>query len=135
INEIIQRLAALENNLGGDGSVVRSPSGSSGSSNTPSKTNPERPPVSSRSASSSFTATAVSPALERPIEEATPPPAELSTIDRLKAVLETQRKMLLVTALEAAQATVFEESELCIEFAPEARHFRDTLSKPDNNKF
>ena len=43
--------------------------------------------------------------------------------------------MLLVTALEAAQATVFEESELCIEFAPDARHFRDTLSKPDNNKF
>ena len=43
--------------------------------------------------------------------------------------------MLLVTALEVAQATVFEESELCIEFAPEARHFRDTLSKPDNNKF
>jgi hypothetical protein len=40
-----------------------------------------------------------------------------------------------VPALDAAQAVVFEEAELIIEFAPEARHFRDTLSKPDNNKF
>jgi len=40
-----------------------------------------------------------------------------------------------VTALEAAQATVFEDEELCIEFAPAARHFRETLSRPDNNKF
>ena len=63
------------------------------------------------------------------------PPAELSTIERVKGVLETQRKMLLVTALESALATVFEETELCIEFAPDARHFRDTLSKPENVKF
>jgi hypothetical protein len=42
---------------------------------------------------------------------------------------------LLVTALESALATVFEDSELCIEFAPDARHFRDTLSKPENVKF
>lgn len=126
INEIIQRLAALENNSGG-------------SSSTPSKASPERPPASSRSTSSSFTATAVSPALERPVEEklasTAPPAAELSTLERVKVVLEKQRKMLLVTALESAQATVFEESELCIEFAPGARHFRETLSKPDNNKF
>jgi DNA polymerase III subunit gamma/tau len=139
INEIIQRLATLENNLGGDGTMARTPSGSSGSSGTPGKTNPERSPASSRSASSSFAATAVSPALERPVEEklesAVPPPAELSTIDRVKSVLEKQRKMLLVTTLEAAQTIVFEESELIIEFAPEARHFRDTLSRPENNKF
>jgi DNA polymerase III subunit gamma/tau len=127
INEIIQRLAALENN-----------SGSGGSSSTPSKPSPERPPATTRSASSSFTATAVSPALERPVEEkleTTASPVELSTIDRVKAALEKQRKMLLVTALEAARATVFEDEELCIEFAPEARHFRETLSRPDNNKF
>ena len=56
-------------------------------------------------------------------------------IERVKAVLEKQRKMLLIPALDAAQTIVFEESELCIEFAPDARHFRDTLSRPDNNKF
>ena len=80
----------------------------------------------------------MSPALEKPVEEkleGAAPSVELSTIDRVKAVLEGQRKMLLVTALEAAQATTFEESELCIEFAPASRHFRDTLSKADNNKF
>jgi len=127
INELIQRVTALEND-----------SGSGGSSSTPIKSNPERSPASSRSASSSFTATAVSPALERPVEEkieSTPPPADLSTIDRVKAVLEKQRKMLLVPALDAAQSTVFEENELVIEFAPEARHYRDTLSRADNNKF
>ena len=130
INDILQRLTALETNDGS--STTRTPSGSSGS---PGKITPERP--TSRSAGSSFTAAAaVSPALERPEKvEAAPPAAELSTIERVKAVLEGQRKMLLVTALEAAQATVFDESELCIEFAPAARHFRETLSRADNNKF
>jgi DNA polymerase-3 subunit gamma/tau len=137
ISELMQRLATLESNLGGEpSSTTRTPSGSSGG---PSKTTPERPTTTSRSASSTFTAAvAASPAFEKPVEEkleTTAPAAELSTIERVKAVLEGQRKMLLVTALEAAQATVFEESELCIEFAPAARHFRDTLSKPDNNKF
>ena len=137
ISEIIQRLSALENNLGGEPST-RTTSGSGGSSGTSGKINPERSSASSRPAGSSFAATAVSPALERPVEErfeAPMPPAEISTIERVKGVLETQRKMLLVTALESAQATVFEESELCVEFAPDARHFRDTLSKPENMKF
>jgi DNA polymerase-3 subunit gamma/tau len=130
INDILQRLTALETNDGS--STTRTPSGSSGS---PGKITPERP--SSRSAGSSLTAAAaMSPALERPEKvEAAPPAAELSTIERVKAVLEGQRKMLLVTALEAAQATVFQEGELCIEFAPAARHFRETLSRADNNKF
>ncbi|HEX6719118.1 MAG TPA: DNA polymerase III subunit gamma/tau [Pyrinomonadaceae bacterium] len=137
ISEIIQRLSALETNLGGDSSSSRTPSSSGGT--TSSRSTPERPPTSSRPAGSSFTATAVSPALEKPYEEkleSPVPAAELSTIEKVKAVLEGQRKMLLVTALEAAQATVFEESELRVEFAPNAsRQFRDTLSKPDNNKF
>jgi len=129
INEILQRLNTLEINAGSEpSSTTRTPSGSGG---TPSNSTPERPPATSRSAGSSFTAAAaVSPALE-----ATAPPAELSTIERVKAVLERQRKMLLIPALDAAQAIVFEENELCIEFAPDARHFRDTLSKADNNKF
>jgi hypothetical protein len=42
--------------------------------------------------------------------------------------------MLLIPALEAALTIVFEESEMCIEFAPDARYHRDTLSKADNNK-
>ena len=125
INEILQRLSTLETNAGSE-PATRTPPASSGS---PGKITPERP--TSRPAGSSFTAaTAVSPALE-----VTTPPTELSTIERVKSVLERQRKMLLVTALESALTTVFEESELCIEFAPDARHFRDTLSRADNNKF
>jgi len=142
ISEIIQRLTALETDA--EPSTTRATSGSRGGPGTSSKINPERSTPTSRPAGSSFTAaTAVSPALEKPFEEKLetpqptppPPPAELSPIDRVKAALESQRKMLLVTALEAAQAAVFEESELCVEFAPDARHFRDTLSKPENVKF
>jgi hypothetical protein len=43
--------------------------------------------------------------------------------------------MLLVTALESALTVAFDNNELYIEFAPDARHFRDTLSKPENVKF
>src|SRR6188474_457302 len=64
INEILQRLVTLETNSGSE-PATRTPSGSGGS---PSKTTPERP--ASRPAGSTFTAAAaVSPALERPIEE------------------------------------------------------------------
>ncbi len=139
IGELIQRLAALETSLGNEppsASPTRTSSGSGGSSTTSGKTNP---PASSRPAGSSFAATAVAPALEtRDVEEkleSAAPAVELSVVDRIKAALESQRKMLLATALDAAQTIVIEDSELRIEFAPESRHFRDTLSKPENIKF
>jgi len=140
IGEIIQRLSALETSLGGEPlkSSNTTPPGSTGSSNISGKGSPERSPASSRPAGSSFAAAAVSPALERDLDEKIESPvtaAELSTIDKVKAVLESQRKMLLVTALDAAHATVFEESEFCVEFAPDARVHRDMLSKPENIKF
>jgi len=113
IGEILQRLNALE---GG--------SGSPSSSNTPAT--PAKTP--SRSVSSSFVAAAaVAPAPEK-LESA-------SSIDLIKSALERQKKMLLVTTLDAAQATVLENGELYVEFAPESRHLRDTLSKPENTKF
>jgi DNA polymerase III subunit gamma/tau len=138
IGEIIQRLAELEKNLGGESSSSssRTPSGSGGSS-TSTKSSPERPPTSSRPAGTSFTAAAVSPALEKEVEESVEsvvPPVEASAIDKVKSVLESQRKMLLVTALDSAQVTVLEEGEFYVEFAPDARHFRDTLSRLENIK-
>ena len=42
--------------------------------------------------------------------------------------------MFLVTVLDAAHSTSVEGAELFVEFKPEARHFRDTLSKPENAK-
>ena len=136
IGEIIQRLSALESNLGGEPSTSSNkiPSGSGGSSTSSRSNNPT--PASSRPAGASFTAAAVSPALEREerVEAVVPPPVEAATIDRVKSVLESQRKMLLVTALDAAQSTVFDETELFIEFAPGARVERDTLSRLENIK-
>ena len=135
IGEIIQRLAALEQNLGNEPSSTKTSSSSSGSSSTSStKINPT---ASSRPAGSSFAAAAVAPVLENNIDEkieAPLPPVTLSIIDRIKAVLETQRKMLVVAALDAAQMAVLEDGELRVEFAPELRLQRDTLSKPDSVK-
>ena len=79
------------------------------------------------------------PVLETPAhlntnEQAPVLSADAPAIERIKTVLETQRKMLLVTVLESAQSTVLEAGELYVEFAPEARHFRDTLTKPENIK-
>jgi hypothetical protein len=39
-----------------------------------------------------------------------------------------------VTALEAALTATLENNELFIEFAPENRHLRETLLKPENAK-
>ena len=136
IGEIIQRLGALEKSLGNEGSSSTKVSGSGGSSTTSSKVNP---PASSRPAGSSFAAAAVAPVLETDLAEKLEAPAApavtLSTIDRVKAVLESQRKMLIVAALDAAQTTVLEDGELRVEFSPELRLQRDTLSKADNVKF
>jgi len=132
ISEILQRLAALETNLGDDevtASSSRTPSGSSGSAGTPSKNTP----VTAKPAASSFAATAAAPQLEEKLE-ASLPPVTASPIDRVKAVLESQRKMLLMTALDAAQTAVFEENEMIIEFAPDARLHRDMLSRLENVK-
>jgi hypothetical protein len=42
--------------------------------------------------------------------------------------------MFLVTALEGARNARVEGNELWLEFAPDARHLRDTLSKSENVK-
>ncbi len=134
IGEIIQRLSALETGAAKESSSTRTTSGSSGNPTTSSRRETESTP---RTAGSSIAATAVAPALERELDEklVERAPVATSVIDRVKAVLESQRKMLLVAALDAAQATVFEDSELRVEFAPELRTHRDTLSRVENIKF
>ena len=82
--------------------------------------------------SAASTATAARPALAVEME-----PARVESrpeIERLKAGLESRRKMFLVTALEGARQATLSEGELYIEFAPDARHLRDTLAKGDNVK-
>jgi DNA polymerase-3 subunit gamma/tau len=151
IGEILTRLAALESGQPAAASN-RTPSSSGSAPVSSSGSRGSKPAAGSRSASASFAATAVSQALENetlgPQPSRLPPPeqepaentpspyfaADAPPIDRLKAVLEKQRKMLLVTVLESAQSTVLDAAEFYIEFAPESRHFRDTLARPENIK-
>lgn len=115
IGEILRRLDSLE-------------SGSGNSSSTP----PKKAEPASRSAqsvspvSTSFVATAAAPA---------PAPAtNASPFERIKAVLEGQRKRFVVTALEAALTATLDNKELFVELAPADRHLRETLLKPENAK-
>ena len=128
IGEILGRLAALES---GQGLPATNKSPSS-------------------SGSSSFTATATATALEsapaaaprdtqtRPTLQETEPRTQLAAdatpIERIKAVIERQKKMLLVTVLDSAQSLLLDDGELYVEFSPESRHFRDTLARPENIK-
>lgn len=59
---------------------------------------------------------------------------ESSDIERLKAALEKRRKRFLVIALEGARVARIEGDELYVEFAPEAKHLRDTLAKSEDVK-
>jgi DNA polymerase III subunit gamma/tau len=112
IGEILQRLNALES---GSGSASSQSGSGSVSPGTPSRSTP----------SSFVAATAVAPARENPQPEL--------PIDRIKSVLQNQKKMLLVTALDAAEATVLEKGELYVQFSPESRYQHDKLS--ENTKF
>lgn len=60
--------------------------------------------------------------------------ADHSEIGRIKTALEKRRKMFLVTALEGARNASLAGNELCLEFAPDTRHLRDTLAKSENVK-
>jgi DNA polymerase-3 subunit gamma/tau len=148
ISEILQRLANLE------GSSSGKPGGGSSSSGNgspaPRKGGAGQINSGSRAASSSFSAAAVAPAFEMKTEVTVQSTAgidepattddgittssEMTVMDRIKAALENQRKMLLVTVLEAAHAASIEDGELFVEFTPESRHFRDTLTKAENIK-
>ncbi|HZH31530.1 MAG TPA: DNA polymerase III subunit gamma/tau [Pyrinomonadaceae bacterium] len=57
-----------------------------------------------------------------------------SAIERIKTGLEERRKPLLAIALDGARRVAVEGEELYVEFAPEAKHLRDNLSKPESIK-
>lgn len=122
INEILDRLRSLEG-----GSVSSAPSTSKTEPSTRRAESASLPPVSS--VSSVFTASVATAAAPAPA-----PVAETSLFDRVKATLEAQRKMIVVSALDHALTTNLANGELVIEFAPESRHLRETLLKPENAK-
>ena len=53
-------------------------------------------------------------------------------IERLKTALEERRKPFLAIALEGARKVSVGSDELYVEFAPEGKHLRDNLAKPDS---
>jgi DNA polymerase III subunit gamma/tau len=57
-----------------------------------------------------------------------------STIEAIKAALEKRNRMFLVIALEGARKAAIEGDDLLVEFAPEAKHLRDNLAKPESVK-
>jgi hypothetical protein len=62
------------------------------------------------------------------------PVVQDATIESIKAGLEKRSRMFLVIALEGARKAVVEGDELYVEFAPEAKHLRDNLAKPESVK-
>ena len=83
----------------------------------------------------SITANESSFALQQPTAPTPSDPVVAdSELERIKSALETRRKMFLVTALEGARLADVSGDEFYVEFAPEARHLRDTLAKSDNVK-
>ena len=49
-------------------------------------------------------------------------------------MLEQKRRRLMIAALDAAARAELEGDEFVVEFLPEAKHYRDTLSRSDNSK-
>jgi DNA polymerase-3 subunit gamma/tau len=55
-------------------------------------------------------------------------------VEQIKTGLEDRRKPFLAIALEGARRVAIEGEELYVEFAPEAKHLRESLSKPESVK-
>jgi DNA polymerase III gamma/tau subunit len=125
INEILQRLNSLES---GSGSAPPPPRKAEPATRTSQAASASTAPVSTPSSGVS------SPSPSVVATAAAPAPAPTTPFEKVKAALEAQRKMLLVTALEHALTATLDHTELFIEFAPEFRHFRETLLKPENAK-
>jgi DNA polymerase III subunit gamma/tau len=159
LSNLLDRLAAIEESLrSGSLPVPQTSSGNnrSGPSDAGAR-GPGAPAASStHAAGGSFAATAARPALETqsaPVITSSDTPSMSSRmesdvedetvlsrvvadsdVERIKAALESRRKMFLVTALEGARTSSLQDGELYVEFAPQARHLRDTLAKSDNIK-
>jgi DNA polymerase-3 subunit gamma/tau len=144
LSELLERIAALE-------SVLRAgkPPGAQNTSNPISRsgarTEGTRSATAAASASSAITslddyvkpaayASPDSPDNAPESVEASTLSAPSSVIDQVKAALEKKRRRLLVAALDGARRAEVEGDELQIEFAPEHKHYRDTLAKADSAK-
>jgi DNA polymerase III subunit gamma/tau len=129
---------AIEPPFGGVGGTIPAPPQQTTSSSSAPVLTLVPPPGPQFAAPSA--ATAAQPALQPGQPERTgqgaytKPPAQGSIIESIKAELEKRSRMFLVIAIEGARKAAVEGDELCLEFAPEAKHLRDNLSKPESVK-
>jgi DNA polymerase-3 subunit gamma/tau len=125
LNELLQRIAALETALRTGKPLADNPSPRA----TPASSAPTQTSRSSTTAKSaaSEAAVAIEPAVTRAV-------ADDSFSHQLKAKLEQKRRRLMIAALEGAARAELEGDEFVVEFLPEAKHYRDTLSRSDNSK-
>jgi DNA polymerase-3 subunit gamma/tau len=79
-------------------------------------------------------ASPASPAPQVPGDAAMSVSSAGSVVERIKTGLEERRKPFLAIALEGARRVAVEGEELYVEFAPEAKHLRDNLAKPESIK-
>jgi DNA polymerase-3 subunit gamma/tau len=66
--------------------------------------------------------------------DATGTPAADTVFERLRSLLDKRRRMFLVAALDGARRVEIDGEELCVEFAPDMKHLRETLLKADSAK-
>ena len=125
LNELVQRIAALETAL----RTGKPPADNPSSRTTPASSTPAQPTRNSTAAKSA--ASEVSAATEPAI---TPAGADESVCSQVKAKLEHKRRRLMIAALEGASRAELEGDDFVVEFLPEAKHYRDTLSRSDNSK-
>ena len=157
VSQLLERLTALEESLRtGKALAPAKPGSATGGAAGPAGGTSASTKGDSKAMGASVAASAVKPALaiEQTVNHAEYSPPDLlptvgpdtlansaavafagdSEIERIKSALEKRRKMFLVTALEGARAAAIENGELYVEFAPEARHLRDSLAKSDSVK-
>ena len=67
-----------------------------------------------------------------PAPESVRPRTESEESARIKRGLEERGKPLLAAALDGAKQILVEGEDVRVEFAPEGKHLRDTLMKPEN---
>jgi len=124
LNELVQRIAALETALRTGTPPADNPSPRT----TPASSTPQ---TSRSSTPAKSAASEASPATDIAVTRSG---ADGSFCGHVKAKLEQKRRKLMIAALESASRAELEGDEFVVEFLPEARHYRDTLSRSDNAK-
>jgi DNA polymerase III subunit gamma/tau len=125
LNELVQRIAALETALRTGKPPADNPS--PGTAPEPSKpSQPSRNSMPAQSAAGEVSAS-TGPAVTRAS-------GDDSFCGQVKAKLEQKRRKLMIAALESASRAELTGDEFIVEFLPEAKHYRDTLSRSDNSK-